>query len=342
MEVGLYTVLVLLTVFLYFRGLSRGVFHPVFPAVLFLVSITRADGILLVIATVAHYAFFRHATGVKAGLSWIWAAFLPYAAYLLAKAAYYHSLLPNTFYAKVNSGGGFFLRGLLYFMAFAMTNMVFVLYCLQSRLREIKNTWFNLYIMALLSCFAGVYVLIGGDHMPGRLLVPFFFLFSMMIAPALGGWITGNAAKRKFFIASVILINLALNLTYNGSWFLWKRDIEAERNCVGLWLNEHLDKNATIAVVEAGIIPYYSGLRTIDMCGLNDYGLARMQNASDASKTAPGHDRCNLGYGLAGSPDFVSYFGYNITQYDGRYGPVVINCGGNEVILYLKNTTKYV
>ena len=66
-----------------------------------------------------------------------------------------------------------------------------------------------------------------------------------------------------------------------------------------------------------------------------------MQNASDAFKTAPGHDRCNLGYGLAGSPDFVSYFSYNITQYDGRYEPVEIECDGGEVNLYLKNTTKY-
>ncbi|MDD5111497.1 MAG: hypothetical protein PHG85_03040 [Candidatus Altiarchaeota archaeon] len=341
METGLYTFLVLSAVFLYFRGLRQGFFHPILPVALFLASLARADGILLAIATIAHYAFFRRANRVKAGLSWAWAVFLPYGAYILAKSAYYHSLLPNTFYAKVNLGGGFFVRGLIYFAFFVLTNLASMLYFVRARLGGIKMSWPNLYIIALLSCFAGAYVFIGGDHMPVRLMVPFYFLFSLLVAPVFGGWIAEFASKQKLLFACILLMNLLINLTYNGSWLLIKRDVEAERKCVGLWLGEHLGKNATIAVVEAGIIPYYSGLRTIDMCGLNDYELARMNGVPDAFKAVPGHDRCNLGYGLSKSPDFVSYFGNNITQYDVRYGPVEIECDGREVVLYLKNATKY-
>ena len=46
---------------------------------------------------------------------------------------------------------------------------------------------------------------------------------------------------------------------------------------VGLYIKENWPEDATIAVNTAGSIPYYSGLKSIDMLGLNDYVIAQRE-----------------------------------------------------------------
>ena len=65
-----------------------------------------------------------------------------------------------------------------------------------------------------------------------------------------------------------------------------------------LWLNQHAEPGDVIAVVDAGAIPYYTGLSTIDMAGLNNYHIARQPVAVAGFKF-------DVDYVLAQRPQYI-------------------------------------
>lgn len=52
---------------------------------------------------------------------------------------------------------------------------------------------------------------------------------------------------------------------------------------VGLYIKDNWPAKATIALNVVGAIPYFSGLRSIDMLGLNDYTIAQREISYDYS-----------------------------------------------------------
>jgi hypothetical protein len=52
---------------------------------------------------------------------------------------------------------------------------------------------------------------------------------------------------------------------------------------VGLYIKDNWPANATIALNVVGATPYFSGLRSIDMLGLNDYTIAQREISYDYS-----------------------------------------------------------
>jgi hypothetical protein len=73
---------------------------------------------------------------------------------------------------------------------------------------------------------------------------------------------------------------------------------------VGRWLAEHIPPDATIAVEGAGAIAYYSGLRSIDMLGLNDRHISRVHVPEMGSGRA-GHEKTDYAYVFARRPDVI-------------------------------------
>jgi len=79
-------------------------------------------------------------------------------------------------------------------------------------------------------------------------------------------------------------------------------------------LGEYMGKHypgSTIAVEGAGRIPYFSGLYTIDMLGLNDTHIAHMD--TDYFRI-PGHSKFDPEYVLGRRPDFIIAFCENGTD----------------------------
>lgn len=72
---------------------------------------------------------------------------------------------------------------------------------------------------------------------------------------------------------------------------------------VGLRLAELLPPGTTIALSPVGALPYRSGLRTIDLLGLNDPHIARVE--PDLSYYYPGHQRHDGAYVLSRRPDLI-------------------------------------
>ncbi|MFH1403642.1 MAG: hypothetical protein ABIH11_05165 [Candidatus Altiarchaeota archaeon] len=339
MEIGLYAILSLSSFFLYLKGLKTGIFDQMLPLTLFLTALTRIDGIIIMAVTIFHYIIMGRKgfqeDDKRIPKAWVLTSLTLYAAYSLWRISYYGQLMPNTVHAKVTLEMDYFIRGALFLAAFILLNLTIISINAFEHRKEVMKSRGNTYIKMMVLSGAATYIAIGGDHMPGRLFVPYFSMYVILLAPALAKSVR-HLRESVDNIILVAVLSLLLSWVYFGPWFFWKSDVEAGRRCVGSWIRENLDENSTIAVVEAGIIPYYSGRRTIDMCGLTEPDVAGQKPRFGVFDILPGHDRCDLEYGLAARPDYVSFFTANITEHDGGYVSKSIKCGEGEVSFFLR------
>jgi arabinofuranosyltransferase len=220
------------------------------------------------------------------------------AGWALWKLGYYGDVLPNTFYAKTGAGVSS-TRGAYYVYMFLLSNLLipFVVIgavALPTIIRERKHSILTLLTLVLLWC---AYIIrVGGDPLAFRFLVP--------VLPALFvclGWlITCFTTQRNLRIALVALVLLGSihhAVTYGEST---KQIGIAGVRQLGKWVSVWADmgmrlgtlfgseSDVTIATSAAGALPYYSGLTTIDMYGLNDKWVARN---GVVVGNRPGHQR---------------------------------------------------
>jgi len=84
------------------------------------------------------------------------------------------------------------------------------------------------------------------------------------------------------------------------------------RTSLGQHLAEFAPPGAVLAIHSAGIIPYYSGLRTIDMWGLNDLHIAHLEMPKMGQGTA-GHEKNDIGYVFSRRPHYFVPEGFFVT-----------------------------
>src|SRR5207302_10413178 len=91
-----------------------------------------------------------------------------------------------------------------------------------------------------------------------------------------------SVALRRLLLGSTIAVAGALVLISLGevSSRMWvvrgHAGIQAHYREAGIYLRTHVPAGSTLAVVDAGAIPYYSGLYTIDYFCLADKHIARV------------------------------------------------------------------
>jgi hypothetical protein len=67
----------------------------------------------------------------------------------------------------------------------------------------------------------------------------------------------------------------------------------------GIELSHYADPQASVAVAAAGAVPYYSGLRGVDVLGKSDPYIARLpSNGSYGDTVTPGHNKYDLHYSI--------------------------------------------
>ena len=81
------------------------------------------------------------------------------------------------------------------------------------------------------------------------------------------------------------------------------KEINEHYAAVGAWLKDEYPPETVVALNAAGIVPYVSGLRTIDMLGLNDVHIAH--RAMDLGQGAEGHEKSDPNYVLERQPDLI-------------------------------------
>ena len=224
---------------------------------------------------------------------WVGVFALPGAAYFAWRASYYGQLLPNTFYAKLHTG--FVIESLVDAAKFAVVYLAAPMSVALVAVATVRRRafvalaglpWrtaiaaiaFGAVCLALYSRSALVM------NFGFRFFVPFYPIVLIGTAAvathALRGVPAGRA--RTLVVAAIAVFVVAQTGVHARLLGRIAREAAAterlltdEHRKVGQFLRDRLSADATIVVVvDAGAIPYYSGLRTIDFGGLNDEFLS--------------------------------------------------------------------
>jgi len=126
------------------------------------------------------------------------------------------------------------------------------------------------------------------------------------------GW--GMGVQSAAIAVSVLLGALLFaSSSWNGEYGIYIRGFDAAnatlaRETMGKWLRSNVPRGTLIAVDAAGQVPYFSELPAIDMFGINDLHIGRLDVATLGQGT-PGHEKFDLGYVIARAPTYVVIYG---------------------------------
>jgi len=315
-----------------------------------LAALSRPEGLLVFALTVIHQVFLRLAdlrqeSWLAAAVNWadmarILGFLAVFAPYFLWRYRYYGHLLPNTFYAKVTleNTEAQHARGWRHLETFVNVHRgwLILLFPLVALVRRVRP-WAT-YAALILAVYSAYIVYVGGDWSVGRFFAPILPFFYLLLAAglvrlaevSLALWRRRISDQRGPWIAGaigVVFLTLGLFALYDASSVHGEDELFVQRFqaatatrarvTFGRWLKAHVPPDTYIAVDAAGQIPYFSGLRTLDMFGINDEHTAHMKVPTMGQGT-PGHEKFDFPYIMARRPDLVIVYGPlldNSTEY---------------------------
>jgi hypothetical protein len=223
---------------------------------------------------------------------------------------YYGSPVPNTYQLKVagwpllwrlHNGGRFvapFLETSRYLWGFALCSLIFQ--------REARR----LLLLGFAGSVLAGQVWVGGDAWPyWRMLVPASLVLIVLAvdgAGALARWLLRS--ERRWLLSSVSLACSMVALYAADQPFLAELRLQIPAYMVtfnratvqaGLELSRYADVQGSVAVAAAGAVPYYSGLRGVDVLGKSDRHIASLPgDGSYGDTVTPGHNKYDLHYSI--------------------------------------------
>lgn len=289
-------------------------------AALALAVLTRPEGLLFAAVLIAYAAALEPAAA--ASRSWrAWRIGAPVAITQLAifawRSAYYGAgLWPNTYYAKVGLPAAELARkGLSVLGDLALDWGLWLLVALAAfGLRSVRRDAFWWLPTLAVAATAASFVRVGGDFLPffgARFLVPALPLLLLLVARGFENIRARWAAPSARLAWSAVL---TAALVVQAAWFSWparftrlpglRAQMQAWRE-VGEWLAREAAAGSSLAVGAAGVIPYVSGLPTIDMYGLTDRHIAHGPPAANWTNRAIGHSKSDPEYVLGRQPNYI-------------------------------------
>lgn len=312
LETGLFALLLLLAgmAFLDNRLARSG-------ALFALAALTRPEGVLAMGLTVG-YMVVRDVWGGRSGRSTlrpymllIGVFLVIFAPYFGWRVGYYGDLLPNTFYAKTGGGLRQALRGLDYAGGFALTlggPLLLLVAAPWLRGRRAALCSWRGYLLLLVVAFSAYIIAVGGDHFRGeRFFVPILPWCAILLADGLAHAYDALArrGRRPALLARAGLAALLLlggvgaltrtapiDETIRGldeSVWIWRE--------IGWWVANHGSPGASVAASGAGAVAFYSQRTTIDLLGLTDKHIGRLEVA-DMGAGVAGHEKRDPDYVL--------------------------------------------
>jgi len=350
LETGLFTLLVLAAGGCALHAETRRWYGVLFA----LATLTRPEGILLMALTVMYQCLTlpqkqsnrlaRIVANLKLLAPIIASYLIIFVPFFIWRLSYYGELLPNTFYAKTGGGLRQIPRGLGYTGRFLLSlGGPFALLSIAALVRDWRATlasWRG-YVLVMIAAYTLYIIVIGGDHFPGdRFFVPLVPWFALMMADGIAqlyaGW------RERLRLAAPIALS-AILLLYTGNALFRGADFEivikGDDESLGIWrelgwwFSDHARPDESIAAMGAGAIAFYSDRTTIDLLGLNDKHIARVQSDTIGAGTA-GHEKRDPAYVLnVRKPTYIpqiwdEYFGgeralagrYSLISIHTRYG----------------------
>lgn len=320
METQLMTFLFLAAVVFFLNEMEKGSALPASAFLLGLCSLTRPEAPLLFLAALAFRVWRVRREWSGRDTAWVLAYAAIFVPYLVFRVSYYGALFPNSYYAKTGGGLKQVIVGLRYANQFFSANGGYLLLPLLSIPLILRRTkLYSLYPFLIAYVFFIVYV--GGDHMYDfRFFVPVLPIIFILAQEGLSElvrllkrWEGPALAVLVFGFAFSNLINDYFP-TLVAWWGNTRGQIQElrmkvrspesvyDRAMVGLWLKENVEPDRVVAVEDCGMIPYYSGMRTIDMFGLMDRHLAHLKGMM--------HQKFDSGYVLDRGPDIIVLIQY--------------------------------
>lgn len=236
---------------------------------------------------------------------------------------YYGEPLPNTFYDKVGTTFSQVRRGLEYLVHILPTLHPFTLALLITLVALVPSAavWGRAarYLALLVAAFAAYIALVGGDFIGPRFLFHIFPLIVVLLVAgvrSLVGWlppmrrITRASSARETVLPALCAVAIAvwlwLPLVPPGTFTPEQAHmrIVTGLSVLGEYLQANAPPGATLAVEVAGIVPYESGLRTIDMLGLNDFHIAHAIVATGEARA--GHEKMDPQYVIDRKPMYIA------------------------------------
>lgn len=227
------------------------------------------------------------------------------------KLAYYGAVLPNTASAKTTSLSEAVPRGILYLLMFLLLSGLVVALPLVAR--SAPSLWANagLRLLAVVVGLWSAYlVVVGGDFMDFRFLVPVLPFVSIWVVASLPG-----AERWQVIALAVVVVSASvLKATLVGELGAVEMASQLEARVAGPdgWeaagralgvLAQPDGGGPLIAVTAAGALPYVSDLPTLDLLGLTD---RRPASAEWPAIRKPGHERiATLPYVLERGTDLL-------------------------------------
>ncbi len=278
-----------------------------------LLAWTRPDGPLAGVLAALTVAMFvrrdRWRTSAVIGLPVAFAVL----AQLAFRLLYHGDYVPNTAHAKVGTSAASFalgweylkscesvLRGLLVPAAIGV-----VVSLTHRRARP-----FALLVLGFVAVFSGYTASVGGDLFPlCRLVLPTFGPLALVAGLGFALLAQRGVGQVLAAIAAVFGVGLALvDRTLDPEDpYQQISDWEWRGEPVGRWLAAAFgDDRPLLALDAAGGVPFYSGLRCLDMLGLNDRHIARAPLPAP-DHVIPGHSRGDGEYVLDRAPDLVLF-----------------------------------
>lgn len=286
-------------------------------AVLALAALTRPEGVLFYGVFTLSRAVERAWRGEKLAmvlrvvllsLVAFGTIFVPYSAW---RWAYYGYPLPNTFYAKAGGLSTESLgRGLRYLRHELLILNLPMLICGVAGLLVLGRPGVAAMLSTVVAYLAYV-LLIGGDDFNvfgPRFLLVVFPWFALIGLAGLAGLARRRQPVRRFAVAIAALALLALEGALSSYEMIPYGDAIALNHgwwTAAEWLSAHAASDDIVAVDAAGIIPYHTGLRAIDMLGLNDVHIAHLSVATLGAGHA-GHEKFDPAYVLAQEPTHIT------------------------------------
>ena len=291
-------------------------------------SLIRPDGVVVfaVVAAAKVLRIVRAPSRADLASLAVWGLSfsVPFGAFWLWRWNYYGDFFPNTYYLKSGASRAFYERGAWYAWDFFRIYWIWLAFAVVASVwRERRGGYHpSLFCLALIGTWFAYVISGGGDWMPYyRFFLPILPLLYVLTLHGLvdSAEILAQKFRPPRAVAAALPIAAAAMLVissirpYDNPAVQDPSGFNAERlpgavngtihREIGLWLKANLPRDATVAQIATGIVPYYSDLPTLDMLGVNDHHIAHLD--VDVGKGPAGHDKQDGAYVLLSMPSVI-------------------------------------
>lgn len=238
-----------------------------------IISLTRPEGIMYSLFTIINAIYEKN---IKKTISLLIMISGTFGAYLIFRLMYYGQFIANTASHKLNPGIISIKNGLNYLYNFNADSGFIILPLALLGFLLNKNKNHKLIIPLIFILLQTLFLMVsGGDFMYGyRFIVPMIPALIILISSFIA-ILSKKIPKQALFIISAIIILIISIFQYTAlptktirlDNLTYRQD---EHFLIAEYLNKdlHVQKNDTVLLSEAGIIPYYIKSKVVDYLGL--------------------------------------------------------------------------